>query len=448
MAELVTVEKKFSTIRDVLAKRQGDIALAIPRGIDAQRFTRVALSNFQINPALLECTPASAFTAIMQAAAWGLELDPMLGQAYLVPYRDKRSGTVLCTLQLGYRGILALARRSNDIARFLPGVVHARDDFRYQRAGRRPDGSLGTILEHTEYDGPDDPGPVVATYIVCFFKSGEEQIDVMYRRDIDARRSRSRAGQSGPWVTDFDAMALKSVVKQAGKFWPLETTVAAAINQDELVDLGIDTPIMPALTENAGPDGGAIEAKPAPRTLEALIPTEEGTQQAKSEKWAGELLAERRTAEHALVAVKEADDRALTARLKAQAAAIFSDAPPLVDTIALAEYEKRVAALQAQAAVIMHDAKPPDHGAALPTDAELDAEIVRKEAAAAAPAATGQSGATAEEQARGRAKREQATRHEPPRAHRAAPAPVTSRSIAAPAPDAHLFEEREPGQEG
>ena len=415
MAELVPTSTKFATIRDVLAKRQADIAQAIPRGIDAQRFTRVALSNFQINPALLECTPASAFTAIMQAAAWGLELDPMLGQAYLVPYKDKRAGTVLCTLQLGYRGILTLARRSQDIARFLPGVVHARDDFRYQRAGRRPDGSLGTILEHIEYDGPDDPGPVVATYVACFFKSGEEQIDVMYRRDIDARRARSRAKDNGPWVTDFDAMALKSVIKRAGKFWPLETSVAAAINQDELVDLGIETPIMlPAVAETAS---DPAEGVPAASKLDALIQTM-GTS--------------------------------------------------LPATIPIDEYDKRVALLQQQAAAMTAraaaSAAPPDDILG-PTDEELDAEIVRKEAfaqaraadlaafgtpdapkpaqggAGGAQAATGQSGATAEEQARARAKREQAARHEPPRAHRQEGLTLAARALG-------LLKEREPGQEG
>ena len=432
MAELVPVSQKFATIRDVLAKRQADIAAAIPRGIDAQRFTRVALSQFQIKPALLDCTPASVFTAIMQAAGWGLELDVMLGQAYLVPYKDRRAGVTLCQLQLGYRGMLALARRSGEIANFLPGIVHEKDTFEYKRAGRRHDGSLGTILEHLEYDGPDDPGPVVATYIAMISKEGHEQIDVMFRRDIDKSRARSRAKDEGPWVTDFDAMALKSVVRRASKFWPLETSVAAAINQDELIDLGVETPIVPALTEQAGPDGSEAATAPAePSKLDQLAGKAKAEREAKPAESVGE------------------------AAKPAEAAAPVTVTPiaPLEQAMTEDEYNARLAFLQGQiAAIMLHQAKPPevtkDEATKVePTDAELDAEIARKEAELEAERAkhvaapSSQSTLSAEEQARKRAKDEQSKRHEPPRAHRGAAPPASP-------PASPLLAEREPGEEG
>lgn len=412
MAELVQTSQKFSVLREVLEKRQGDIAKAIPRGIDAQRFTRVALSNFQIKPALLDCTPASVFTAVMQAAAWGLELDPMLGQAYLVPYKDRRAGVTLCTLQLGYRGMLALARRSGDIASFLPGVVHAKDDFTYKRVGRRPDGSLGTVLEHVEYSGAEDPGPVIATYIVMFLTNGSEQIDVMYRREIDARRARSRSKDEGPWVTDFDAMALKSVVRQASKFWPLETSVAAAINQDELIDLGVETPVMPAL--EAGEADAAVEK---PKGLNALI-----------EK--PRVAPETPAAPAAPVAAEAPTQQRVDPRA------------PLSET----EYNARMAELQAQIQQVMGQRSVPvevtkdAETASEPSDIDLDREIAERERKLEEERkAHVAEGKTAEEQARERSRREQASAHEMPRAHReAAKKPAGQPSMI----------EREPGQEG
>lgn len=392
MAELVPISQKFGQIRDVLEKRQGDIAKAIPRGIDAQRFTRVALSNFQLKPQLLECTPASVFTSVMQAAAWGLELDPVLGQAYLIPFKNRKASppVVECQLMLGYRGMLALARRSGDIARFLPGVVHSRDHFEYKRVGRRPDGTLGTVLDHLEYDGPDDPGDVVASYVIMFTKDGEEQIDVMFRRDIDKVRARSRSREDGPWVTDFDAMALKSVIRRASKFWPLETSVAAAINQDELQDIGVETPIM-ALTEGEPP--AALAAPPA-KTLDTIV----------------------------------------NKPVPGTVAPVAPAAAPAEMT--QAEHDARVAELKAQleAHLASEAQKPADD------DQAIDREIAEREAAEAKAAqqqATGQTGKTAEEQARERSRREQAERHEPPKAHRGAAPPKPSLPI-----------EREPGQEG
>lgn len=418
MAELVQTSQKFSVLREVLEKRQADIAKAIPRGIDAQRFTRVALSNFQIKPALLDCTPASVFTAVMQAAAWGLELDPMLGQAYLVPYKDRRAGVTLCTLQLGYRGMLALARRSGDIASFLPGVVHAKDDFTYKRVGRRPDGSLGTVLEHVEYSGAEDPGPVIATYIVMFLTNGSEQIDVMYRREIDARRARSRSKDEGPWVTDFDAMALKSVVRQASKFWPLETSVAAAINQDELIDLGVETPVMPAL-EAGDPPAEPVAEK---SKLEALIDKP------------------RVQPEGSVPAPTQQHVDAVTAK---EIPAAKDPAAPLTQD----EYNERMAFLKQQMQeIIAQQAKtaPFPTEASLPskepTNEDLDREIAERERKLEeerrAHIAEGKS---AEEQARERSRRDQASAHEMPRAHReAAKKPAGQPSMI----------EREPGQEG
>lgn len=414
MSELVTTSQKFSQIREVLEKRQGDIAKAIPRGIDAQRFTRVALSNFQIKPQLLDCTPASVFTAIMQAAAWGLELDPVLGHAYLVPYKQQ------CQLLLGYRGMLALARRSGDIANFIPGVVHQKDTFTYKRVGLRGNGTLGTILDHLEYDGPDDPGPVVATYIVMITKDGSEQIDVMFRRDIDKVRSRSRAKDSGPWVTDFEPMALKSVVRRASKFWPLETSVAAAINQDELIDLGIETPVMPAL------EAGEPEAVEKPqKSLEALIDKPrvqpEGT------------VPPQATQQH-VDAAKEMPTQRQT---------------PTSGELTDAEYNARMAELQEQMRqIIAQQAKPSSKPAAEPklpekdvTNEDLDREIAAHEKRLEEER---RAAVTAEEQARARSKRDQASAHEMPRAHReAAKKPAQPEAAAQPS-----MIEREPGQEG
>jgi len=54
----------------------------------------------------------------------------------------------------------------------------------------------------------------------------------MTREDIDSVRSRSRAGQSGPWVTDYNEMAKKTVFRRLTKWIPLSAEIRDAYERD------------------------------------------------------------------------------------------------------------------------------------------------------------------------------------------------------------------------
>ncbi len=244
MAQMVSTKDKMTNVRQLVERQIPEIRRAVPRGIDPQRFARVALTTFQQVPALLDCTPASLMGAMMQAAAWGLELDPVLGMAYLVPYRDR------CQLIIGYQGLIELARRSGEVRNVIARAVHERDRFKY-RFG------LDELLEHEPFAG-EDPGPLVYVYAIAYLANSVEVnrdgralqgkvFDVMSVAEVEKIRDRSAAKNSGPWKTDYEAMGKKTVIRRLCKYLPKSVEMAQALSEDEKADraeqaLTIDIP--------------------------------------------------------------------------------------------------------------------------------------------------------------------------------------------------------------
>lgn len=182
------------------------------------------LTEFRKTPALLNCDQKSLFGAILQCAALGLEPGGALGHCYLLPYGRT------CQLIIGYRGMIDLARRSGQIISLYAYVVHEKDDFNY-KLGLYPD------IEHVP-SSEADPGPVTHVYAVAKLKDGGVQFEVMSRAEIEAVRARSKAGRSGPWVTDWDAMAKKTVIRRLFKYLPVSIEAARATEIDERSERG------------------------------------------------------------------------------------------------------------------------------------------------------------------------------------------------------------------
>ena len=252
MAQMVTTKDKMATVRQLVERQIPELRRAVPRGIDPQRFARVALTTFQQVPALLDCTPASLMGAMMQSAAWGLELDPVLGQAYLVPYRDR------CQLIIGYQGLIELARRSGDVRNVIARAVYEQDSFRY-RFG------IDEQLDHVPSASPT-PGALVFVYAIATMSVGAKVFDVMSIADVEKIRERSAAKNSGPWKTDYEAMAKKTVIRRLCKYLPKSIELAQALHVDEQADraeqaLTIDIPIA-----DAKPNGSTLDQLTASMT--------------------------------------------------------------------------------------------------------------------------------------------------------------------------------------
>jgi recombination protein RecT len=151
------------TIRELLESLKPQLARALPKHLQAERMIRIALTSLKMNPALSECTPQSLLASVMIAAQLGLE-PGVLGQCYLIPYKDKASRTTICTLVPGWLGLVDLVNRSGKAAVW-SGAVYQGDEFDYE-LGSSP------YLRHRP-QGEDDPALITDVYAVGRTKSSD-----------------------------------------------------------------------------------------------------------------------------------------------------------------------------------------------------------------------------------------------------------------------------------
>lgn len=219
------------TISDVIQQRRAELVEALPRSIDAQRFIRVALTAIQRTPELAQCTPASLYAGILQAAQLGIEIG-LQNQAHLVPYWNAERKCYEAQFQIGYLGLRDLAERYGDIVDGDAQLVREGDVFDYE---------LGAEPRLVHKPALGQRGEITHAYAWARPKSGALKIAVMTREDIEAHRDafvrRKKDGSFGPaWTKTFPAMALKTVMRQLYKFLARSPELRTAIALDEMAE--------------------------------------------------------------------------------------------------------------------------------------------------------------------------------------------------------------------
>jgi recombination protein RecT len=223
-ADVAKAGERPTTIAGWLDKQKPQIARALPRHIDIERFTRIALTTLRQTPQLQQTTPESFLGAIMLAAQLGLEPGP-LGQAYIVPFNNK--GRMEAQFIVGYKGYIDLARRSGQLLSIEVRTVYEADEFEYSFG---LDGDIRHIPSRAE-----DRGNPVMWYGIAKFKDGGLYYEVMSRGDIERYRKRSKAPNSPAWTQDYDAMAKKTVVRRMAPWLPMSVEAQQVAASDENV---------------------------------------------------------------------------------------------------------------------------------------------------------------------------------------------------------------------
>ena len=209
-------------MEQLLTKMGGQIQKALPSMVSSERFQRVALTAFSNNTKLQQCDPMSFIAAMMQSAQLGLEPNTPLGQAYLIPYGKQ------VQFQIGYKGLLELAQRSGKIKTLYAHEVRENDTFDI-------DYGLNQTLTHKPLL-KGDRGEVIGYYAVYHLNTGGNSFIFMTKDEVLEHAKRfSKTYNSGPWQTDFDAMAKKTVIKQLLKYAPLSIELQKATSMDETV---------------------------------------------------------------------------------------------------------------------------------------------------------------------------------------------------------------------
>lgn len=238
LAKRSAANERADGLRTLLDRQRPEIARALTgTALDAERFTRVALTVIRQNPALQRCRPESLLGALMTSAQLGLEPGP-LGEAYLVPFGDQ------VTFIPGYRGLIKLAWQSGQLRHISAHIVYTNDTFDYALG-------LEPTLLHRPARG--DRGDAIYAYAVAQLLNGGTEFVVLTIGEVEALRARSRAAQKGPWVTDWDAMARKTAVRQLIRWLPLSTVVHRAVVAEGTIRTDLDPDAVDAL------DGEVVE---------------------------------------------------------------------------------------------------------------------------------------------------------------------------------------------
>lgn len=255
-AKAVTKKKAPSSIQDYIEVMAPAIKAALPSVMTPERFSRITLSALSANPKLKECTPQSFLGAMMTAAQLGLEPNTPLGQAYLIPFRNH--GRMECQFQLGYKGLIDLAYRSGEVSIIQAHTVYENDEFQYE---------LGLDPKLRHVPAKSSRGKPVYYYAMFKTKDGGFGFQVMSLEDVTAHAKKfSKSFGAGPWQTNFDEMAKKTVLKKVLKYAPLKSDFVRGVAQDGTTktEIAADMSEIPDMTEYIDVDAETGEILDAP----------------------------------------------------------------------------------------------------------------------------------------------------------------------------------------
>lgn len=210
----------LNTYREDFSKGAVEFRKALPPHISSEKFIRVALSAIQNadENELMKADRSSIRKAVLRCAADGLLMNGQ--EAALVIYKGQAQYLPMV------RGILKLARNSGEISKVVAQVVYERDEFDIQFV------TDGPPIVHSPARG--DRGDMIGVYALAKLKDGTwTDPEWMTVEQVNKIRARSYAKNSGPWVTDYEQMALKTVIKRAAKRWPSSTDLDDALHVDD-----------------------------------------------------------------------------------------------------------------------------------------------------------------------------------------------------------------------
>lgn len=233
------IEKRAPNVDTMILQARGAFSKALANSLDVEQFAVAGRMVYKTAGKWLllaiNSDPTAFMNSLMQAAQLQLSVDPALGEFYLIPrkhrYPDGKYGW-RCEGQIGYIGLMKRARRCPGVVSIDADVVKENDAFAYSK-GSRP------YLEHSISFG--ERGEFQGAYAIAYMAGGHPVQVVMNAQEVYAARDRSESANprgkdkepSGPWVTDFDAMAKKTPLRRLCKLLAVDDITRAQIHREE-----------------------------------------------------------------------------------------------------------------------------------------------------------------------------------------------------------------------
>lgn len=208
-------------------------------GSRAPQLSTSLITAINSNDKLGKCVPETVLNAALTAASMDLPINQNLGFAYIVPYEDKRRGIMEAQFQMGYKGFIQLAQRSGHYK-----TINATDVRESELRIR--DRLTGEIeFDWIEDDEEREKLPIIGYVSYFRLTSGFDKSLYMSLKQVETHAEKysksyqydkSKGKSNSKWTTDFDSMALKTVLKLLiSKFGPMNTQLQEAIEKDQSV---------------------------------------------------------------------------------------------------------------------------------------------------------------------------------------------------------------------
>ena len=208
------------TVKDYFSKDQVKEKFNELLGDKSTTFVTSVLQVVNGNSALKRCEPASIFNAAAMAAVLGFPINSNFGDAYILPYGNKAQ------FQIGYKGFIQLAIRSGEYK-----TIGSTPIYEGQIVSNNP--LTGYVFN---FDIPRN-GKTIGFAASFTLKNGFEKTIYMTTEEIIQHGKKySKTFSSGPWKTDFEAMATKTIVKLLiSKYGPKSLEMQQAVNSDQSI---------------------------------------------------------------------------------------------------------------------------------------------------------------------------------------------------------------------
>ena len=202
---------KSDGVQKALSSTLGD-------AMHAKTFTSSLISAVSTNPALSECDGMTIISAALLGESLNLSPSPQLGQYYIVPFKDRKTGTTKGTFQLGWKGYYQLALRSGQYKN-IDAVAIKEGELK----------SYDPITGHIEIEPMEDEvarenARTIGYYAYFELINGFKKEMYWSREKMEAHAEKYSMGYKAHkgytfWEKDFDSMAIKTMYRQLiGKY--------------------------------------------------------------------------------------------------------------------------------------------------------------------------------------------------------------------------------------
>lgn len=236
---------QIKTIQGELTRYAPVVTKLLARSeVSSEEFLTWIGNAMRATPDLWKCEPATVVGAALRCAQLNLSPNDGNSLAWIIPYKTT------ATFQLGYGGVIELARRAVPGLKFDGRPVYPGDLFSLDY-GRTP--PLKHVPYHSRRPRRPKGGDAELWYVRATYPDGHEFVHALDRDGVEYHHAFSKAKDSLMWTRSYDAAALKSVVLEMRRWLPHTPELTAGIRADgAVVDaraMSADAPELPTPAE-------------------------------------------------------------------------------------------------------------------------------------------------------------------------------------------------------